>query len=207
MPAMASANAELERSAPSSFADPGAAHEGDAELLDPQLMSDIDGPYVEMVRRAPCATLASLRLMAPACARQDLHCGIFEKVEADADAYSGSESDASEDAEPLRLPPTHTAAVAKAKAAGRTLICEVGALGEAAPAEGASEALPAPAQRVSGAAPAPAQGRSGVASEEQTRGLLPTKGEAAASGATRPKRSSKRASADAVGAGAGRQYK
>jgi hypothetical protein len=114
----------------------------------------------------------------PPAPPQDLHCGIFEKVEADADAYSGSESDV-EDPEPLRLPPTQTVAVARAKAAGRTLIAEVGAPGEAGQA--------------------PDKGATGAAPEDQPRGVQPTRRDAEAAGAVRPKRSSKRACADVAG--------
>ena len=52
LPAMATANEELERFPPPRAADPAPAEEGEPELLDPQLLGDADGPYIEMVRTA-----------------------------------------------------------------------------------------------------------------------------------------------------------
>jgi len=128
LPAIATANEELERCPPPHAADPAPTAEGDPELLDPQLLGDADGPYVEMVRAQPVsASSACSALIYPSSPAQDLHCGVFEKVPATADAYSGSESDDESDgADSLALPSAQTAAMAKARAAGKTLIAEVG---------------------------------------------------------------------------------
>lgn len=50
---------------------------------------------------------------------------MFEKVEADADAYSGSDDDSDEVSGQLIVPPQISPAVAKAQREGRTLIAEV----------------------------------------------------------------------------------